>query len=592
MAIGYHKKVSKEGNGDVEKGDAMKKFKTAIVILLFTYSTGCNFITKDQHSDISKAGLSTNQTAKEHDESYYDLGGFHHKVSTESNQAQLWFNRGLALCHAFNHEEAVRCFERALQEDPAMPMALWGIAYAWGPNINNLEIESHQIAQAANCLHLAELHSKNASPIEKDLISTLALRYATPVPENRHSLNKTYSDAMRKLHKKYPEDVLVTALFAEALMNLRPWNHWSPDGKPAEETLEIVKVLEDGLKRYPNNPALCHFYIHVMEASPTPEKALPAADALRNLMPGAGHLLHMPSHIDVLVGNYDAANKANQRAIAADTEYLKREGAYNFYTLYRVHNYHFLVYGAMFDGQSELALKTAREIPKQVPEDFLKNWSDFLDAFMPMPLHVLVRFGRWDEILSEPEPAEYLPMSRSTWHYARALAYATKGMVKKAEAEQAAFHKTLATVPKTSILFNNTSRDILGVANKMMAGEIAYRKGEYKFAFEQLRQAVQLDDALNYDEPWGWMQPARHALGALLLEQGQLAKAESVYRNDLRRHPNNIWALHGLAEALEKQGKKQDAQEYRSQFELASVRTDVKVDRSCYCRVNDLSSSE
>jgi tetratricopeptide (TPR) repeat protein len=528
------------------------------------------------------------QKAKENGNAYYDFGGFHRAVSTESEQAQVWFDRGLALCHAFNHEEAVRCFERALQEDPAMAMALWGIAYAWGPNINNLEVEPHQIAQAAYCLRLAELHSKEATPLEQDLIAALALRYAAPVPEDRQPLNEAYADAMRKVHEQHPDDALAAALFAESLMNLRPWNHWTQDGKPAEETPEIVAVLEDGLERFPGDPALSHFYIHVMEASPTPEKALPAANALREAMPDAGHLVHMPAHIDVLLGNYDAANEANQKAIAADAKFLKREGAYNFYTLYRIHNYHFLVYGAMFDGQSELALSTAREIPKQVPEDFLKELSDFLDAFMPTPLHVLVRFGRWDEILAEPEPAEYLPMSRSIWHYARALAYATTGRVKEAEAEQAAFQKVRATVPETSILFNNTSRDILGVANKMMAGEVAYRKGEFGLAFEQLREAVRLDDGLNYDEPWGWMQPARHALGALLLEQGHVVEAESIYRNDLRRHPNNVWALHGLAESLERQGKSTDALKCRSQFEAASVRADVKVDRSCYCRVKDL----
>jgi tetratricopeptide (TPR) repeat protein len=567
----------------------MKRICIAVLSVVITICASCNYITKES---TAQSGLSTDLYSQEQDDTYYDIGEFHYKVSTKSKLAQTWFDRGLALCHAFNHEEAVHCFERALQEDPSMPMALWGIAYAWGPNINNLEIEPHQIARAAQCLHLAKLNAKNSSLIEKDLISTLSLRYSTPVPKDRSLLNKTYAEGMRKLHKKYPDNVLITALFAESLMNLRPWNHWTPDGIPAEETPEIIAVLEGGLKRYPSDPALCHFYIHVMEASPTPEKALPAANALRNVMPGAGHLLHMPSHIDVLVGDYDAANKANQRAIEADKEFLKREGAYNFYTLYRIHNYHFLVYGAMFDGQSELALKTAREIPKQVPEDFLKEWSDYLDAFMPIPMHVLVRFGRWNEILEEPKPAEYLPMSQTTWHYARALAYATKGQVKEAEKEQEAFLKALTKVPKTSILFNNTSHDILGVAEKMMAGEIAYRKGDYEFAFKQLRKAVELDDALNYDEPWGWMQPARHALGALLMEQGQLAEAESVYRNDLKRHPKNIWALHGLAESLEKQGKKAEAKKYHTQFKLASSRADVEIDRSCYCRIIGLEESK
>lgn len=532
------------------------------------------------------------QSAENESPAYYDLGGFHRSVSTDSPQAQLWFDRGLALCHAFNHEEAVRCFERSLQEDPTLAMALWGIAYALGPNINNLEIEPHKIAQAAYCLRLAELLSKQAPQLEQDLIAALALRYTTPVPEDRQPLNEAYADAMRNVHEQHPDDALTTTLFAESLMNLRPWKHWTPDGEPAKETPEIVTVLENGLKRFPDYPGLSHFYIHLMEASPTPEKALPAADALREAMPGAGHLVHMPSHIDVLLGNYDAANEANQKAIAADAEFLKREGPYNFYTLYRIHNYHFLVYGAMFNGQSDLALSTAYEIPKQIPEDLLIELTDFLDAFMPTPLHVLVRFGRWDQILAEPEPASYLPMSRSVWHYARAIAYATTGRVKKAEAEQARFQKVRATVPETSILFNNTSRDILGVANAMVAGEISYRKGEFNLAFEQLREAVRLDDQLNYDEPWGWMQPARHALGALLLEQGKDREAESVYRNDLKRHPKNVWALHGLVEALEKQGKSAEASKYRAQFETSATHADVSIDRSCFCRVNDSANSK
>jgi len=517
---------------------------------------------------------------------YYDLGGFHRLVSTDSPQAQIWFDRGLLLCFGFNHEEAVRCFERAWQEDPGMPMALWGIAYALGPNINNLEIEPPQIAQANAFLRLAGLHADHATQLEQKLIKTLVLRYAVPVPEDRQPLNKAYADAMRNVHQVHPDDPLVAALFAESLMNLRPWNYWSPDGRPAQETPEIVSVLEKGLEKSPNYPGLCHLYIHVMEASPWPEKALLAADVLRDVAPGAGHLVHMPSHIDVLLGNYDAAIKANQKAIAADAKFLEREGAHNFYTFYRIHNYHFLVYGAMFDGQAELALSTARDIPKQVPEDFLKELTDYLDAFMPMPLHVLIRFGRWNEILEEPQPEAYLPMSRSIWHYARALAYAATGRVTKAQAERNAFEKVRTTVPETSILFNNTSRDILGVASEMVAGEIAYRKGAFDQAFKHLRKAIQLDDELNYDEPWAWMQPARHALGALLLEQGRVAEAEEVYRNDLRRHPKNAWALHGLAESLERQGKAEDALKCQADFQTAASRADVKVDRSCFCRLD------
>jgi tetratricopeptide (TPR) repeat protein len=322
-----------------------------------------------------------------------------------------------------------------------------------------------------------------------------------------------------------------------------------------------------------------------MEASRTPEKALPAANDLRYAMPGIGHLVHMPTHIDIWLGDYERVVDTNLEAIDADAQFLEREGPYNLYTIYRIHNYHFLVYGAMFDGQSELALKTAREMNEQVPEDMLRQQTDLLDAFMPIAIHVLVRFGRWEEILQEPEPAKYLPVSRSIWHYARALAYAATNRIEQAEAEQEAFQEELERVPDTSFLFQNASRNILGVAEAMIEGEIAYRRGEFDQAFKHLREAIRRDDGLNYDEPWGWMQPARHALGALLLEQGRLEESEMVYLEDLRRHPNNPWALHGLAESLRKQGKTEKYEQCREQFVTASERTDVKIDRSCYCRL-------
>ena len=527
---------------------------------------------------------------KQLSEDYYDLGGFHYSVTTESELAQIWFDRGLAMCIAFNHEEAIRCFQKAIQSDPSMPMAYWGLAYAMGPNINNMEIPAETIAQAGMVLQLAKLHENKAHKKEALLIGALAQRYTTPVPEmdQRITVNRSYANAMREVQEEYSDDPLVTALFAESLMLLRPWNHWAKDGKPAEETPEIVSTLEAGLRKWPEHPALCHLYIHTMEASPHPEKALAAANRLANSMPGSGHLVHMPSHIYVLVGDYEKMIQSNQRAIEVDGEFLRREGPYNFYTLYRVHNYHFLVYGAMFDGQSELALSTARELVKQIPEAMLKEQVDFLDAFMPMPLHVMIRFGKWKEILAEPQPAEYLPMSRSIWHYARSVAYAATGRVEMAEKEQNAFEISALKVPETSMLFQNTSRDILGVARAMIAGEIAYRKGEFETAFENLQEAVRRDDSLNYDEPWGWMQPARHALGALLLEQGRVAEAEAVYREDLAHRPRNPWSLFGLAECLDKQAKVEERANVMARFKVASQRADINIDRSCFCKNNDL----
>lgn len=518
---------------------------------------------------------------------YYDLGGFHREATTDSAVAQTWFDRGLAMCYAFNHEEAIRCFEHALEADPSMAMAYWGMAYAWGPNINYLDIPADQMVQASAILRLAELQAPGASELEQALIAALARRHAVPVPEDRQSLNQAYADAMREVHAAHAEDPFVTALYAESLMNLQPWKHFTPDGELAEHTSEIIEVLERGLELNPDYPALCHLYIHTMEASPDPGIALPAANALRNAMPEAGHMVHMPSHIDVLVGDYDAVIQANLLGIAADELFVEREGPFNFYSLYRIHNYHFLVYGAMFDGQSELAMDAARAIPLQVPAELIVEWVDFLDAFMPTPLHVMVRFGRWEEILEEPEFPDTLPMAQSIRHYARALAFSALCRVGEAEDEYAAFQETRAMVPESSLLFNNTSLSILEVADAMMAGEIAYRKGDFEIAFESLREAVRLDDALNYDEPWGWMQPARHALGALLIEQGNYADAEKVYVADLKRHPKNVWALHGLAESLEMQDRLAEADAIRVAFDSAVARADIEVDRSCYCRLND-----
>ena len=537
-------------------------------------SVAATFLPAEQHSAFAA------------EQPYYDLGEFHYRAMTDSQEAQTWFDRGLAMCIGFNHEEAVRCFERALVADPSMPMALWGIAYARGPNFNNMLIEPAQIIQAQQTIQLAKKQAAGGPVLERRLIDALATRYAMPVPEDRDPLNRAYAEAMGRVYQMHSDNRLVAALYAESLMNLQPWRHWSPQGEPGFHTLEIQRVLEAGLERWPKDPALCHFYIHTMEASPTPEKALPQANQLRDAMPGQGHLVHMPSHIDIWLGDYAQVISSNKKAIVADQEFLRREGPLNFYSLYRIHNYHFLVYGAMFDGQSALALKTARELKQQVPLAMIREQVDFLDAFQPTDLHVLVRFGRWEEILKQPEPADFLPMSRSVWHYARALAYAATDRVDQAEVEQDDFAAARQRVPETSFLFQNPSANILGVAEAMIAGEIAYRRGEFDDAFESLREAVRRDDALNYDEPWGWMQPARHALGALLLEQSRFVEAESVFREDLRRHPKNPWALHGLAECLDKQDKREASDACRAQFLAASRRADVSITRSCYCKLS------
>jgi tetratricopeptide (TPR) repeat protein len=518
---------------------------------------------------------------------YADVGGFHREISTASPVAQTWFDRGLALTYGFNHEEAIRCFEKAAEADPGCPMPWWGIAYCWGPNINNMDMDANASRAAWEACQkaTAALSTRTVTDVERQLVEALSQRYAWPAPADRGSLNKAYAATMRSVYREHSKDPDVVALFAESLMDLRPWKLWSRDGKPAPETPEIVATIEHGLALDAHHPGLCHFYIHTMEASPTPEKALPYADNLRRRVPGAGHLVHMPSHIDVLVGQYEEAIIANCLAIDADRAYVKKQGADNFYTLYRVHNYHFVVYGALLDGQYQVALENAREIPRQIPAEMLDRFADFIEAFLPMHYHVLVRFGRWQEILAEPMPEAERHISRSFHHYARGIALSTLGRVSEAEAEQKLFLKEKALVPSSRIQFQNSVADILDIARLMLEGEIEYRKRNHEHAFELLRDAVARDDALNYDEPWGWMQPARHALGALLLEQGHVDEATSVYREDLRRHPHNGWSLHGLAECLQKKGDVAGARKAQAEFEEAWARADVSINASCFCRI-------
>jgi tetratricopeptide (TPR) repeat protein len=397
----------------------------------------------------------------------------------------------------------------------------------------------------------------------------------------------------------------VAALFADALMNLTPWALWDiATGYPPEgaATLEAKAVLEQALAGRDGraHPGVLHMYIHLMEMSARPEDALPAGDLLRDLVPDAGHLRHMPTHLDVLCGDYRSVVAGNSAAIVADEKFRAQRGAMNFYTLYRAHNYHFKVYGAMFLGQERTALEAAGQLAAAIPGDLLRvqdpPMADWLEGFVAMRLHVLIRFGRWAEILAAPLPADpdlYLVTTAMT-HYAKGVAHAATGQVGQAAGEQARFAAAVARVPRTRTIFNNTCQDILAVAGAMLDGEVEYRRGNYDEAFRLLRRAVELDDGLPYDEPWGWMQPARHAYGALLLEQGLVAEAEAVYRADLGlddtlaracQHPGNVWSLHGYHECLIRLGKAEEAGIVMQQLKIAAARADVPIRASCYCRL-------
>jgi tetratricopeptide (TPR) repeat protein len=543
---------------------------------------------------------------------YYDLGSYSRRISTSSAEAQTWFDRGLAWCYGYNHDEAVRCFEKAAKADPRCAIAWWGIAYAAGPNYNKqwkafdtVDLE-RSLTTAYKATAEALKLAPSASPVEKALIGPLALRYPVGDPGQVTPIwNDDYAAAMRQVYQAHPQDLDVAALFAEAIMNRTPWQLWNiATGKPAEgaDTLEAIEVLEKAM-RLPggdSHPGLLHMYIHLMEMSPFPERALNAGNRLRRVVPDAGHLLHMPTHIEVLCGDYPNVVEWNDRAIKADSKYLAKEGALNFYSLYRCHNYHFKLYGAMFMGRLGSALEAAEEMAATLGEDLLTievpPMADWLESFVPMKMHVLIRFGKWRDIITTklPENQTLYCVTTAMIHYAKAVALAASGDVPRAEAEARAFETAVAKVPPTRYLFNNTCLDILAIAAEMMKGEIAYRKGRYAEAFAHLRKSVELDDNLPYDEPWGWMQPTRHALGALLLEQGKVEEAEAIYRADLgfdhtlRRacqHPDNVWSLHGFYECLTKLGKTAEAALIKPRLDIALARADVPVKASCYCRL-------
>ena len=541
---------------------------------------------------------------------YYNLGSYSKPVTTTSQDAQMWFDRGLAWTYGFNHDEAIRCFEKAVAHDPRCAMAHWGIAYAAGPNYNKqwkafdvLDLEK-SLALAYGATEKALKLAASASPWEQALIAPLAKRYPTRDSAAVTPIwNDDYAAAMRETYAAFGQDLDVAALTAEALMNRTPWALWDiVKGTPAEgsDTVEVMAILEKALARPGGmaHPGLLHMYIHLMEMSPHPERALLAADALRGLVPDAGHLQHMATHIDVLCGHYRDVIDSNSAAIAADRKYLAREGAINFYSLYRCHDYHFKIYGAMFAGQPEAALSAADEMIATLPDELLRVESppmaDWLEGFIPMKMHALIRFGRWQDILSTPLPEDQQLYCTTTAmiHYAKAVAHAATGNIKAAEQEAAAFEAARASVPPSRYVFNNTCIDILAVAAEMMRGEIEYRKGNFEAAFAHLRKSVELDDNLPYDEPWGWMQPTRHALGGLLLEQGRVAEACDVYRADLGldatlarpcQHPDNVWSLHGYHECLTRLGRHDEARIIAQRLALARARASVPVMSSCFC---------
>jgi tetratricopeptide (TPR) repeat protein len=536
---------------------------------------------------------------------YYNLGNYNRPITTTSPLAQTWFNRGLIWSYAFNHSEASTCFSHAIHADPGCATAYWGLAFALGPNYNKPWefLDESEVKRAIEAAGKAKelVDGGRKTGVERALIEATGARY-----HGEEGRNEAYASAMSKVYTSFPSDLDVATLYADALMNLTPWALWSlTTGLPAPgaRTLEIKSVLERALSQPKGlmHPGLLHLYIHLMEMSPTPETALPYANHLRGLVPDAGHLEHMPTHIDILCGDYASAISSNSAAIRADEKYFAREekGGGDFYTLYRAHNYHFKIYAAMFAGQSKLALETVKGLEGVVTDELLRTeMVDLLEGFGGVGVHVLVRFGRWKEILrlEVPEDRELYCVTTAMVHYGKGVAFAATGKIQESEKEREVFRNAVKRVPDSRTLFNNKCIDILAIAGPMLDGELEYRRGEFDAAFEHLRRAIKLDDELPYDEPWGWMQPTRHAYGALLLEQGKVQEAVKVYSADLGiddtltralRHPNNVWSLTGYHECLVRLGRINEAKAIEPQLKRAATEADIPIKSSCFCRLSE-----
>lgn len=529
------------------------------------------------------AGCATRNAEKKATAADFRLGSHHLKVTTTSKEAQRAFDRGLTWMYSFGHHAAEQEFRRATGLDPKCAMAWWGIAMVNGPHINFPMVPPDRAKTAWEAINQARENAAGASDLEQQLIAAAAKRYAMPQPEDRSGLDRAYADAMREVWQKHQTDDDVGTLFAEAMMDLRPWDLWKADGTPQPGTPEIVEALERVLWLNPKHPGANHYYIHVMEASPHAEKALPSARRLERAVPGSGHMVHMPSHIYARVGDWKLAAESNVGAMRADTLYRAVYPRPGFYALYMAHNGHFLAWTAMMEGRSAFALEHARGMIEAVPEEFILEMGPVVDGFLAFVPEVLMRFGKWEEILKEPRPPGNLPYSTAMWHYARAAALAALDRVKEARAEQNVFDEAAKKVPSDAAFGNNSCANLLTIARHTLAGEIAAREGKYDEAITNLREGARIEDSLRYDEPPDWIQPVRHTLGAVLLKAGKPAEAEAVYREDLQRHPHNAWSLYGLADALRAQNKIQDANVTRARFQKAWARADSKISGSCLC---------
>jgi pimeloyl-ACP methyl ester carboxylesterase/tetratricopeptide (TPR) repeat protein len=503
------------------------------------------------------------------------LGMVDHPVSTNNAEAQKYFNQGLAYLYAFNHDEGVASFKRAAELDPNMAMAYWGMSLGQGANYNDPGNTERFALAYVNLQKALELAPK-ASEAERAYINALAKRYSKDPNADKAKLANDYKTAMAELVKQYPDDLDAATLYAESMMNLRPWQLWSLDGKPAEGTLEIVAVLEDVLKRNPNHTGANHYYIHAIEASPNPGRGTAAANKLMHLAPNAGHLVHMPSHIYLRTGEWAEAVKSNDLAIVADRNYISKSGATGIYPLmYYNHNVHMLASSHAAHGNYAGAWQASQDLAKNVGPNVAAM--PMLEMFMPYPLVTLARFQKWEEVMKYPKPDPKMLITTGFWHVARGLALADTGKAAEAEKELAALRETAKQIPAAATLFTTPVSVALKVGEEMVAGEIAQARGDRKAAIAMLRTAAASEAKVNYAEPPDWDLPVREWLGRALLRDGQFAEAEKTYREEIKRNPRNGRALFGLAVALDKQGKTSSAELVKREFASAWANADTKL---------------
>jgi Tetratricopeptide repeat len=512
-----------------------------------------------------------------------DLGSHHHPITTDVPEAQRYFDQGLILAYGFNHAEAGRSFREAATRDPECAMCWWGVAFVAGPNINT-PMDPAALPEAYAAAEKAVALAGGVTPAERAYVQALAKRYVVPAPADRAALDAAYADAMREVVRQYPDDLDAAALFAEAMMDQHPWDYWNPDGTPQPWTPEIVATLESVLQRDPNHIGAIHFYIHATEASPDPGRAAPYADRLGSLVPGAGHLVHMPAHIYIRVGRYHDASIANIHATKADNSYVTQCRAQGVYPLvYVPHNHHFLSAAASMEGWSAMALEAARNTDAKTHHELMgEPGMGALQHYSLIPLYMAVRFGRWDDILATPAPPADLLYPTGIWHYTRGRAFAATGRTDEAMQELAALRVVAADpkLEKVTIWDVNPAVNLLHIADHTLRGEIAAAQQQWPLAIGELREAVRLEDALRYQEPADWQYPVRHSLGAVLLAAGRPRQAEAVYREDLRRNPENGWALFGLAQSLRAQGKTREAAAVDARFRTAWQHADITITAS------------